>query len=120
MNLKISGHHVDVTPALREYTIGKLGRVERHNDQVIDAAVIFCIDRHSEKDKRQRAEISLLLKDKKLVVKSADGNLYAAIDLAVDKLDRQVIRHKDRVRGYEHSAIKHSSDEASIDEAMPE
>jgi putative sigma-54 modulation protein len=53
MNLKISGHHLELTPALREYVITKLDRVLRHFDQVIDGNVVLSVDNHREKDKRQ-------------------------------------------------------------------
>lgn len=112
MNLKISGHHLEVTPSLREYVLTKLDRVLRHFDQVIDGTVLFSVDNHREKSKRQRAEISLHLKGKDIFVESADGDLYAAIDLLIDKLDRQVIRHKDRLQGHQHEALKHRADDA--------
>ena len=107
MNLKISGHHLEVTPALREYVITKLDRVLRHFDQVIDGNVVLSVDNHKEKDKRQRIEVNLHLKGKDIFVESANGDMYAAIDLLVDKLDRQVVRHKDRVQGHQHDALKH-------------
>jgi putative sigma-54 modulation protein len=116
MNLTISGHHLDVTPALREYVVNKLDRVLRHYDQVIDAAVLLVVDNHREKDTRQRAEITLRVKRKDIYVESADGDLYAAIDMLVDKLDRQVLRHKDRLNGHPRDAIKYRNDgvEASL------
>src|SRR5689334_10725892 len=107
MNLKISGHHLDVTPALREYVITKLDKVLRHFDQVIDGSVVLSVDNHKEKDKRQKVEISLHLKGKDIFIESANGDLYAAIDLMVDRLDRQVVRHKGRIQEHQHDAIKH-------------
>ena len=118
MNLKISGHHLEVTPALREYVITKLERVIRHFDQVIDGTVLLTLDNHKEKEKRQKAEITLHLKGKEIFVESADSDLYAAIDLLIDKLDRQVIRHKDRLQGHQHEAIKYQP-EAIVGEAQP-
>jgi len=107
MNLQISGHHLEVTPALREYVISKLDRVLRHFDQVIDGSVVLSVDNHKEKEKRQKVEINLHLKGKDIFVESCDSDLYAAIDLMIDKLDRQVIRHKDRLQGHQHEAIKY-------------
>jgi putative sigma-54 modulation protein len=116
MNLTISGHHLDVSPSLREYVVNKLDRVLRHYDQVIDAAVLLVVDNHREKDKRQRAEITLRVKRRDIFVESAEGDLYAAIDILVDKLDRQVLRHKDRLQGHPRDAIKYREDgvEASL------
>ena len=107
MNLQISGHHLEVTPALREYVITKLDRVLRHFDQVIDGSVVLSVDNHKEKEKRQKVEINLHLKGKDIFVESCDSDLYAAIDLMIDKLGRQVIRPKDRLQGHAHEAIKY-------------
>lgn len=107
MNLQISGHHLEVTPALREYVITKLDRVLRHFDQVIDGNVVLSVDNHKEKDKRQKVEVNLHLKGKDIFVESANGDMYAAIDLVVDKLDRQVVRHKDRLQGHQHESLKY-------------
>ncbi|WP_028227673.1 MULTISPECIES: ribosome hibernation-promoting factor, HPF/YfiA family [Paraburkholderia] len=109
MNLKISGHHLEVTPALREYVITKLDRVLRHFDQVIDGNVVLSVDNYKEKDRRQKVEVNLHLKGKDIFVESANGDMYAAIDLVVDKLDRQVVRHKDRVQGHQHESLKYQS-----------
>jgi putative sigma-54 modulation protein len=113
MNLTISGHHLEVTPALRDYVVAKLERVLRHFDQVIDGNVLLAVDNHKEKEKRQKAEINLHVKGKDIFVESADGDLYAAIDILIDKLDRQVVRHKNRVQGHQHEAIKYVVAESS-------
>jgi putative sigma-54 modulation protein len=118
MNLTISGHHLEVTPALREYVITKLERVLRHFDQVIDGTVLLAVDNQKEKSKRQKAEINLHVKGKDIFVESAEEDLYAAIDLLIDKLDRQVIRHKDRLQGHAHDAIKYQSDPAAEQPAI--
>jgi putative sigma-54 modulation protein len=97
MNLTISGHHLEVTPALRNSLVSKLGRVMRHFDQVVDVTVILAVDPHSEKETRQKAEISLHLKRKVIFVACASSSLYTAVDALIDKLDRQVLRHKERV-----------------------
>jgi putative sigma-54 modulation protein len=106
MNLTISGHHLDVTPALREYVLTKLERVTRHFDQVVDINVVLCVEKLSEKERRQRAEVTVHLKGKDLYAEQASEDLYAAIDMLVDKLDRQVCRHKDRVQDHHHPAAK--------------
>ncbi len=116
MNLQISGHHLEITPAIREYMINKLERVLRHSDQVIDGTVILSVDNHKEKDKQQRAEISLHLKGKDIFAESTHGNLYAAIDLLIDKLDRQVIKHMERLQTHTHDPIK--LQEQNIEESI--
>ena len=91
MNLNVSGHHLEVTPAIRTYVRAKLDRVLRHFDQVIDAHVILTIDKLA-----QRAEATLHVRGQDLHCSSEQNDLYAAIDLLADKLDRQVQRYKER------------------------
>jgi putative sigma-54 modulation protein len=101
MNLQIHGNHIEVTPALRDYVAGKLARIERHFDQVIDATVQLTVEKV-----HQRAEITLRLRGNNIHVESVEEDMYAAIDTLVDKLDRQVLRHKDRVKGHQSEALK--------------
>jgi putative sigma-54 modulation protein len=103
MNLIIHGHHVEVTPPLRGYVEGKMERIRRHFDQVIEADVVLSVE-----DKlRQRAEITLRVSGNSLHAESTEADMYAAIDDLMDKLDRQVLRHKDRIRNYLREPIKH-------------
>jgi putative sigma-54 modulation protein len=106
MNLTISGHHLEVTPALREYVLTKLDRVTRHFDQVVDVAVLLTVEKNKEKERRQRAEVTLHVKGRDIFVEHAAEDLYAAIDALMDKLDRQVVRHKDRVQDHHHASPK--------------
>jgi putative sigma-54 modulation protein len=91
MNLNVSGHHLEVTPAIRTYVHSKLERVARHFDHVIDAHVILTVDKL-----RQKAEVTLHVRGKDLHCECEETDLYAAIDLLADKLDRQVLRYKDK------------------------
>lgn len=106
MNLTISGHHLEVTPALREYVLTKLDRVTRHFDQVVDVAVLLSVEKQKEKERRQRAEVTLHAKGKEIFVEQSHEDLYAAIDQLMDKLDRQVLRHKDKLQNHHHVAAK--------------
>ena len=106
MNLTIRGHHLELTPAIREYVQSKLERIKRHFDHVIDIAVILTVDRLPEKEKRQKAEINLRVRGKDIHVESIAHDLYAAIDVLVDKLDRQVIKYKSKTQDHQHEALK--------------
>ncbi len=106
MNLTISGHHLEVTPALREYVLNKLERITRHFDQVVDVSVLLRVENLREKDRRQKAEVTLHVKGRDIFVEQANEDLYAAIDELMDKLDRQVMRHKDRLQDHHHAAAK--------------
>ncbi len=92
MNLSVSGHHLEVTPALRSYVESKLGRVKRHFDHVIDAHVILTANKLT-----QKAEVTLHVPGKDLHCACEEGDLYAAIDVLADKLDRQVLKYKDKL-----------------------
>ncbi len=105
MNLTISGHHLEVTPSLRTYVTSKLDRVTRHYDQVIDINVLLSVEKLKEKERRQKAECSLHVKGKDIHVETHHEDLYAAIDELMDKLDRQVVKHKRIVQDH-HSPAK--------------
>jgi putative sigma-54 modulation protein len=106
MNLTISGHHLEITPPLREYVVSKLERITRHFDQVVDINVLLTVQKLTEKDLRQKAEITLHVKGKDIFVEHASEDMYAAVDELMDKLDRQVCRHKDRLQDHHHVSAK--------------
>jgi putative sigma-54 modulation protein len=91
MNIQITGHHVEITAAIRDYVNGKLERITRHFDHVIDINVILSVDKL-----RQKVDATVHVRGKDIFAESEDPNMYAAIDSLVDKLDRSVIRHKEK------------------------
>ncbi len=92
MDITVSGQQIEITTPLRGYAVEKIGRVQRHFDHAITADVVL----HAEK-KRFSAEANIRAKGA-VIHADADGvDMYAAIDLLVDKLDRQVLRHKEKV-----------------------
>jgi len=101
MNLNVSGHHLDITPAIRDYVSGKIGRITRHFDHVIDMHVILSVQKL-----RQKAEVTLHVRGKDIHCESEEQDLYAAIDLLVDKLDRQVLKYKGKLAEKPHEALK--------------
>jgi putative sigma-54 modulation protein len=103
MNLTISGHHLEVTPALRSYVTSKIDRISRHFDQVVDVKVLLTVEKQKEKERRQRAECNIHVKGNDLFAESAHADLYAAVDELVDKLDRQVGRYKTKLQDH-HAA----------------
>jgi putative sigma-54 modulation protein len=92
MNLNVSGHRLDITPAIRAYVTDKLSRVSRHFDHVIDVDVILSVDKLD-----QKAEAKVHLSGKDLFCECIDGDMYAAIDSLADKLDRQILKHKEKL-----------------------
>ena len=91
MNLTITGHHLEVTPAIRGYVEEKMARINRHFDQVIDVGVILAVEKL-----KHKAEVNLHLRGKDIYVEAIDADMYAAIDALTDKLDRQVVKHKEK------------------------
>lgn len=108
MNLTITGHHLEVTPALRGYVEEKLKRVTRHFDQVIDVTVILSVEKLN-----QKAEVNLHVAGKDIYVEAVEADMYAAVDSLVDKLDRQVLKHKEKAGGHhrETGGLKRQSAE---------
>lgn len=102
MNLNISGHHLEVTPAIREYVIAKLERVTRHFDNVIDVSVIMSVEKL-----QQKVEATVHVRGKDIHVESIDADMYAAIDSLADKLDRQILKHKEKVQEHRGESMKH-------------
>ena len=92
MHIDISGQHVDVTEAMREYTVAKLERLERHFDHVTQTHVVLSVEKQ-----RQRAEATVHLAGAKLFANAEDHSMYAAIDALADKLDGQIRKHKGKV-----------------------
>jgi putative sigma-54 modulation protein len=108
MNLHLSGHHVDVTPAMRDYVTSKFTRITRHFDHVIDVNVILSVEKL-----KQKIEANVHLSGKDIFVECDDADMYAAIDALVDKLDRQILKHKER--NFEHRGGREAGREQTED-----
>jgi putative sigma-54 modulation protein len=98
MRLNVTGHHLEITPALRSYVEKKLERVTRHFDTVQDAAFILTVEKL-----KHRAEATLHLRGENLHALAEDTSMYAAIDALVDKLERLVRKHKEKTTDH-HAA----------------
>jgi len=95
MNLTVTGRHLDVTNSLKHYITEKMDRLERHFDNVSDIHVILSVEKL-----RQKAEATIVVSGGKIYADTIDGDMYAAIDLLTDKLDRQVIKHKEKAKDH--------------------
>lgn len=103
MNIKLTGHHLEITTAIRNYVTGKFERITKHFDHVIDVNVIMTVEKL-----KHKAEANVHLSGKDIHVETADDNMYAAVDLLVDKLDRQIIKHKEKNSTDRHNnPLKH-------------
>jgi putative sigma-54 modulation protein len=100
MNLSLSGHHLDITPAIRAYVVNKLERVTRHFDHVIDVNVVLSVDKL-----RQQVTANLHIRGKEIHAECVEPDMYAAIDALADKLDRQVVKYKEKRNGNRHDPV---------------
>ncbi len=98
MHMSVSGHHVEITPALRSYVEKKLERLVRHFDHVIDANVMLSVEKL-----QQKAEATVHVRGETIHAIANHEDMYAAIDALIDKLDRRVVKHKEKTRDH-HAA----------------
>lgn len=95
MQMTISGHHLDLTDPIRNYVTTKLSKLERHYEQITSTAVILTVEKLV-----QKAEATVLVAGAELFANAEHEDMYAAIDALTDKLDRQLIKHKEKHRGH--------------------
>ena len=96
MQLKITGHHIEVTDALRDHITRKLEKIKRHFDQVLNIHVVLTSERAF-----KIAEATVHVAGHDFFAKDEKDDMYAAIDSMVDKLDRQILKYKEKVRGHD-------------------
>ena len=99
MQVNISGHQLDVTDAMREYVGEKLGKLERHFDKITNVQVIMQVEKL-----KQQVEATLHVAGREVVANAEHEDMYAAIDLLTDKLDRQLIKHKEKQLNHKQGA----------------
>jgi putative sigma-54 modulation protein len=92
MQINLSGRHLNITPALRSYVATKFNRIERHFDHVITAHIVLSVEKE-----RKKAEASVHVNRGNLFADAEHNDMYAAIDRLIDKLDRQVKKHKEKL-----------------------
>lgn len=91
MNLTVTGHHLEITPAIRAYIEERVEKITQHFDHVIDVRVTLTVE-----SLKHKAEATVHLRGKDIHVEATEADMYAAIDALKDKLDRQVQKHKER------------------------
>ena len=102
MQLNVSGHHLEVTDSLRNYVSIKLERLERHFNRITKMNVILSVEKQ-----RQKAESTIQVSGGEIYADAEHDDLYAAIDMLADKLDRQIIKKKEKTHDRKHrSAVR--------------
>ena len=92
MQINLTGRHVEITDSLREYVDSKFAKLERHFENINNVHVVLNVEKL-----KQIAEAKIHLNGGEVIAVSEDENMYAAIDQLIDKLDRQVIKHKEKL-----------------------
>lgn len=95
MQVSITGHHVEVTEALRAHVEDKLSKLKRHFDNVVDVHVILTVEKLE-----QKAEATVQVSGAKLYADDTQEDMYVAIDNMIDKLDRQIVKHKEKLQNH--------------------
>ena len=108
MNLHLTGHQLPITPAIRDYVSAKLQRITHHFDHVIDVNVIMSVEQL-----RQKVEATVHVRGRDIFCEASAQDMYAAIDGLVDKLDRTILKHKEKTLSSRHDGdtLKHQAAE---------
>ena len=101
MQLSVTGHHIELTPALRSYVDKKLTRIVRHFGDVIDAHFVLTVDKL-----QHVAEGTLHVSGETIHAVAAEGDMYAAIDALADKLERRVRKHKEKLTDHHAEQVQ--------------
>lgn len=100
MQMNLTGHHVEITPSLREYVGSKMEKLERHHDHINHMHVILTVEKLE-----HRAEAKVDVTGSELFADAKKEDMYAAIDRLVDKLDRQVVKHKEKIKDHHQAEV---------------
>ena len=103
MQIELTGHHIEITDSLRDYVNEKMAKLERHFDQVSNIHTILALEGVGHK-----AEATVHMSGHDVFAHCTEDDMYAAIDGLVDKLDRQVKKHKEKIKNHLHN--KHNND----------
>jgi putative sigma-54 modulation protein len=104
MQVNLTGHHVEITPALKDYLNNKLTRIERHFDSVTSINCVLTVEKL-----RHKAEAKVNVTGGTLFADAVEDDMYAAIDGLIDKLDRQIVKHKEKLTDH-HARDSHKRD----------
>ena len=92
MQVNLSGHHVEITDSLRNYVNEKIQRLDRHFDQALDIHVVLTVEKL-----RHKAEATIHVVGNDIYADAIEEDMYASIDALVDKIDRQIKKHKEKL-----------------------
>ncbi len=106
MQISVTGHHVEITDSLKSYVDSKFSRLERHFEHITNIHVILTVEKE-----RQKAEATVHVNRGNLFADNEQEDMYAAIDGLIDKLDRQLVKHKEKLTDHHRSEGRHRDQE---------
>jgi putative sigma-54 modulation protein len=115
MQLSVKGRNLEITDALRQYAEEKLGRLTKYLEQIVSASVVLSVEKH-----RHLAEVTLRVRELTIRAEESTGDLYSSIDLVAEKLERQILRYKERIVAHNARATLREPREAAAEERVPE
>ena len=92
MNVIVNGRHLEITPALRQYAEDKIGKFTKYLSNISEAVVTVSVEKH-----RQKAEVLLKVNGYMIQAEGSTGDVYSAIDEVVEKLEKQVVKYKEKI-----------------------
>lgn len=93
MNISTTARHYELAPALKDYAEGKIQNLDRYFDHIVNAQLVFSLEKY-----RHRVEISLHVNGKDFVSVEETDDMYASVDKSIEKLERQLRKHKDKIK----------------------
>ena len=100
MQINITGHHIELTDSLRDYVNEKMTKLERHFDHITNVQVTLTVEKL-----RQKAEANVHISGADLHAQAENEDMYRSIDSLLDKLDRQILKHKEKLVGSRRQAV---------------
>lgn len=114
MNISTTSRHYELPAALRDYAEGKVQNLKKYFDHIVNARLIFTLEKY-----RHKVEITLHVNGKDFVGIEESDDMYVSVDRSVEKLERQLKKHKEKIRSrksYQSVSDVISSEEEAEDE----
>lgn len=116
MRIIISGRHLDVTEAIRDYAEKKIGRIKKYFDSIIEIDVTLSVEKSKSEGEQHTADVLVFANGKKLKARATESILYAAIDEVTDILENQLKKYKEKLKSRQHNQINVKESNFSIED----
>jgi putative sigma-54 modulation protein len=120
MQIKVRTHHVDITPALKAYAEKKMAKLEKYFKNIVEINVELDIVDHADPAKRQSAKAHILASQATLYAEGISDDMYASIDILLEKLEAQIIKHKEKLKDHKNDRLTKQLIHEGLEPATPE